>query len=98
MIDLYFTQADDLIERIGLAVRENVAADLKQFAHKLCGASATCGMQALVPILKRLEKMGTENQWTGSDSAFRDARRQLERIRAFLKNAATASGEKIPGE
>ena len=43
-------------------------------------------MNAIVPVLRELERQGREGVLTGADLLFAQAAKELERIRAFLKN------------
>jgi hypothetical protein len=57
-------------------------------AHKFVGASANCGMAAIVPALRVLEEMGRSGKLNGSEQALAQANGQLDRIRTFLAQNA----------
>ncbi len=84
LVDLYLSQADELLPQIEAAVSSEAASDLRQLAHKLAGASATCGMAAIVPALRQLEQMGAQGHLGEAAAACQECRRQLDRIRSFL--------------
>ena len=84
LVGLYFKQADGLITELGEAVRSRSAPEVKRVAHKFGGASSTCGMIAIVPTLRKLEELGTENRLAEADAFYEEALRQLERTRAFF--------------
>jgi PAS domain S-box-containing protein len=91
MIDLYISQADELMGKLDLAVKADAAKDIEQLAHKLCGASSTCGMTAIVASLRELERQGREGVLTNHAQVHAEAVQQLARIKEFL-NAQLASG------
>ena len=84
LVGLYFKQADVLITELGEAVRSRSAPEVKRVAHKFGGASSTCGMIAIVPTLRKLEELGTEDRLAEADAFYEEALRQLERTRAFF--------------
>jgi PAS domain S-box-containing protein len=89
LVDLYNTQAEELLASLKQAVSAGQAAEVKGFSHKLCGASATCGMNAIVPSLRELEAMGERGELSGAQEALETASREYIRIRGFLE-------EKVP--
>jgi HPt (histidine-containing phosphotransfer) domain-containing protein len=84
LLELYFDQADELISGLGTAVQNGSVEEVQYFAHKLGGASFNCGMTAIVPSLRELERLSREKNLTGSDKLFLDAAQQLTRIKEFL--------------
>ncbi|MEO5804530.1 MAG: response regulator [Verrucomicrobiota bacterium] len=86
LMELYFEQADQLVEGLGKAVQNGSVEEVQYFAHKLCGASFNCGMTAIVPSLRELERLSREKNLTGSDKLFAEAERQLARIKEFLSD------------
>lgn len=94
MIDLYLNQADELMGKLDTAVKVGAAKDVEQLAHKLCGASSTCGMNAIVAPLRELERQGREGVLTTHLQVYSDATDQLVRIKRFL-NDQLASGSAV---
>ena len=84
MIDMYLTQANLIVTNLGLAVQAGNAAEVASLAHKCVGSSATCGMNAVVPSLRELERLGKEGKLDGTQALHLEARRQLDRIQQFL--------------
>jgi HPt (histidine-containing phosphotransfer) domain-containing protein len=80
----YLEQAEEILSSMILAIEGRSAGELRELAHKLCGSSASCGMQAIVPPLRRLEQLGQAGQFDRVDEFYQDAVRQLYRIRRFL--------------
>jgi PAS domain S-box-containing protein len=56
LIELYLGQMSENIEKLKSAVRAENPVELKLVAHKSIGSSATCGMAAIVPALRDLER------------------------------------------
>src|ERR1017187_1933951 len=83
-ISTYLKQAHEIINSLDPAIHNGVAKDVQYLAHKLGGASSTLGMMAIVPSLAQLEHMGEAGQLNGAVEAHTEARKQLERISAFL--------------
>jgi two-component system sensor histidine kinase/response regulator len=88
MIDLYLAQSEELMENLAISIRRDAAHEVGQLAHKFVGASANCGMAAIVPALRVLEEMGRSGKLNGSEQALAQANGQLDRIRTFLAQNA----------
>jgi CheY-like chemotaxis protein len=86
IIDLYIEQSNQLIAELDAAIRAGSARTLEQCAHKFIGASANCGMTAIVPPLRELENMGRAGLLAGAEQSYADVRRQFERIQEFLNH------------
>ncbi len=72
------------LKELAAAVSANAAKDLERIAHKAAGASATCGMSAIVPPLRELEKQGRENQLDQASERVAQAETALSQINAYL--------------
>ena len=81
LVELYFAQAKDLMNGLRAAINSGSPKDVDHFAHKLVGASLACGMSAMVPPLRELEKLGKQGQLSGADALFERASRHLELTR-----------------
>ena len=60
------TQTTEQLGQLETAVRNGSAADVRRLAHSCAGASATCGMRRLVPLLRELEREGFEEKLVNS--------------------------------
>jgi len=78
LVDLYFAQAKDLMNGLRAAINSGSAKDVDHFAHKLVGASLACGMSAMVPPLRELEKRGKEGKLDDAEALYDRASRHLE--------------------
>jgi HPt (histidine-containing phosphotransfer) domain-containing protein len=81
LVELYFAQARDLMNGLRAAINSGSAKDVDHFAHKLVGASLACGMSAMVPPLRELEKRGKEGKLGDAEGLFDLASRHLELTR-----------------
>lgn len=84
LVTLYLEQTSEQIGQLKVAVGKGDAAAVRQLAHSCAGASATCGMKRLVPLLRTLERQGDEKNLTGASEICENAAQEFERIREFL--------------
>ncbi|HSH95973.1 MAG TPA: Hpt domain-containing protein, partial [Roseimicrobium sp.] len=84
MVDLYLTQADDLMGRLRIAIEGGSAKDIARLAHSFQGSSSSCGMNSIVAPLRELERMGKAGELPANDRLITEVTVQLERIRIFL--------------
>src|SRR4030095_1644391 len=56
--DLYLAQGEELLPAMETAIRNNDAKDVRSIAHRLRGASLSCGSNSIVPFLSELEELG----------------------------------------
>ena len=80
----YLEQAEEILALIALAIERRSAADIHQLAHKLGGSSASCGMDAIIRPLARLEQLGSSMALEQALELLQEVTIQLSRIRRFL--------------
>ncbi|HOC54364.1 MAG TPA: response regulator [Verrucomicrobiota bacterium] len=85
LVTLYLDQTAGQIERLEAAVQAGKAQEVRRLAHSCAGASATCGMTNLVPLLRELERQGAENALAGAEELSRKAGEEFTRIRSYLE-------------
>jgi HPt (histidine-containing phosphotransfer) domain-containing protein len=86
LVILYLTQTTEQMDKLHQAVATGNAAEVRRVAHSCAGASATCGMRHLVPLLRELERQGREGKLTNAGDLFEQAGREFKRIRLFLEH------------
>jgi CheY-like chemotaxis protein/HPt (histidine-containing phosphotransfer) domain-containing protein len=86
LTDLYLGQTTEQMESLKLAVEAGAVQEVERIAHKSAGASATCGMNAIVAPLRELERQGHEGKLSDAAALVSQASKELERIRIFLNN------------
>jgi len=90
---LYIDQTSGQLQQLDLAVKDADAQEIRRLAHSCAGASATCGMRKLVPLLRELERRGFEGQLTGCDDLYHDSVKEFGRIRLFLETSLSQQSE-----
>jgi len=92
LVTLYLDQTTTQLEQLEGAIQAQSSTEVRRLAHSCAGASATCGMRRLVPLLRELEHKGFENKLEGAAQICENASREFERIRTFLEaHLASAS-------
>jgi HPt (histidine-containing phosphotransfer) domain-containing protein len=91
------TQTTEQLRSLKTAVEANAVQEVERIAHKSAGASATCGMNSIVPALRELERQGREGKLSDATALAGQAAKELERIRAFLDNRRRTAGNTPAG-
>ena len=81
---LYLAQTTEELQHLKAAAEAGDVAEVERIAHKATGASATCGMNAIVRLLRELERQGSEGKLSDAVALVAQASEELERIRALL--------------
>jgi CheY-like chemotaxis protein/HPt (histidine-containing phosphotransfer) domain-containing protein len=89
--ELYFGQTAPQLAELRAAVLAGNVGEIRRLAHKVAGASATCGMNAIVAPMRRLEIEATENRLVEPLKAVEEGAAALERMRVFLEAYRAAS-------
>ncbi len=92
LVKLYVEQTGLQIQQLETAIREGEAAVVRRVAHSCAGASATCGMTDIVPLMREMERQGFEGKLTTAATVCAEAAREFVRICSFLA-PFTSSGE-----
>jgi CheY-like chemotaxis protein/nitrogen-specific signal transduction histidine kinase len=82
---LYLEQTTNQLSQIEAAIRQGNTEEVRRVAHSCAGASATCGMRRIVPLLRELEGLGLEGKLTNADELYRQAASEFGCIRHFLE-------------
>ena len=85
LVMLYLSQTSEQMEQLEAAIGAGEAAEVRRLAHSCAGASSTCGMRRLVPLLRELERQGLEGKLTNAADIWEQAGREFAQIRAFLE-------------
>ena len=85
LVALYIAEADEHLKSIESAIRTGSVTELGHLAHSFIGASTNCGMVAIVPSLRHLERLSKEGKLAGADHVLVEVLRQHQRIRQFLQ-------------
>jgi len=98
LVTLYLDQTTTQLEQLEAAIQSQSASEVRRLAHSCAGASATCGMRHLVPMLRELESMGFESKLDGAAQICENANREFDRIRAFLEAHLASCSNSDGGE
>jgi HPt (histidine-containing phosphotransfer) domain-containing protein len=84
LVSLYLNQTVEQLAQLDAAVRNNQAQDARRVAHSCAGASATCGVTKLVPLLREMERQGMQGQLTSGPELMDQIRKEFARVREVL--------------
>jgi CheY-like chemotaxis protein len=86
LVELYLKQTTEQMQRLEMAIKAGSANEVRRTAHSCAGASATCGVRELVPLLRDLEKQGHEGNLANAHPIWVQADREFSRARTFLQD------------
>ena len=84
LVELYLKQTAGQMEQLEAAVRANDADAVRRVAHSCAGASSTCGVRKLPPLLRELERQGQEGKLTSAKELYEQTIKEFEKVRGFL--------------
>jgi HPt (histidine-containing phosphotransfer) domain-containing protein len=85
-LDQNILRPEDLIKKLSAAIQSGAAKEVTELAHEDVGATASCGMTAIVPALQELERLGRSGFLSGAEQSLAAASGQVSRIKYFLTN------------
>jgi HPt (histidine-containing phosphotransfer) domain-containing protein len=84
-------QTTDQLAQIREAIDAQQPEQVSRVAHSCAGASATCGMVAVLPLLRQLEQGAAAGDLSSARELFQAVTREFHRIRGHLEtHSATA--------
>ncbi len=83
--DLYLEQGAELLPAMEMAIRNNDPKHVRSIAHRLRGASLSCGSNSIVPFLNELEELGNSGNLATASVLYQKASSEFAEIRSFLK-------------
>ncbi|MBW0000043.1 MAG: response regulator [Verrucomicrobia bacterium] len=84
LVQAYLEETTAFLARLRTAMQAGDANAVAQLAHQHVGASANCGIVAVVPVLREIESLGKSQRVRDAGPAYMELVRQLERTNAFL--------------
>lgn len=93
LVTLYLNQTAEQLEHLEVAIAQGAPVEVRRVAHSCAGASATCGMRRLVPLLRELERQGLEGQLTDAETLCHQAQSEFQLIRSFLEEVLARPSE-----
>lgn len=88
---LYVKQTSEQLDQLQKAVKTSDAPSIRRIAHSCAGASATCGMKRIVPLLREMERQGDEGKLTSTTELYTQVVAEFELIRTTLAPYLTPS-------
>src|SRR5207302_1839054 len=85
LVTLYIDQTADQLVQLDAAMLSADAPAVRRLAHSCAGASATCGIRRMVPLLRDLERQSSEGQLANAPQLCEQLGREFERARNFLE-------------
>ncbi|HOX56557.1 MAG TPA: response regulator [Candidatus Paceibacterota bacterium] len=85
LVTLYLTQTSEQLQQLEKAVQAGKPEEVRRLAHSCAGASATCGIRRLVPLLRELERRGVENTLANAADLSHQAGEEFQCVRDFLE-------------
>src|SRR5262249_44655186 len=85
LVSLYVKQTADQLEQIRLALVEPNAERASRLAHSCAGASATCGMTAIVPLLRQVETLARDGDLAAAAQVLPSIQAEFERLQQYLQ-------------
>jgi CheY-like chemotaxis protein/nitrogen-specific signal transduction histidine kinase len=84
LVELYLQQTVKQVQQLIAAVQVANADEVKRVAHSCSGASSTCGMTGMVPLLRELERQGNHGLQPNAAQLAQEVDREFQRIQTFL--------------
>ncbi|HVV00553.1 MAG TPA: response regulator, partial [Verrucomicrobiae bacterium] len=85
LVTLYLEQTSAQLEQLETAVQAGNAGDIRRLAHSCAGASATCGIRRIAPLLRELERHGHDNVLAGCGELLARIQREFETVKNFFQ-------------
>jgi CheY-like chemotaxis protein/HPt (histidine-containing phosphotransfer) domain-containing protein len=85
LVTLYLKQTGEQLGQIQSALTQKELTTVSRVAHSCAGASATCGMMAIVPILRHLEQASGAGDAAASARFGKEAAAEFERIKIYFQ-------------
>ena len=80
LINLYLDQTRKQLDQLQAAVTTGNAPEVRRIAHSSAGASATCGMVTMAPLLRELEHLGVQEKLDGAAALTAQCEVEFKRV------------------
>jgi HPt (histidine-containing phosphotransfer) domain-containing protein len=84
LMDLYFGQADTIMAGLREAIAAGNVGEVDHLSHKLGGSSMACGMSAVIPAARELERNAKAGHLQGADGWFALVCQELAAVRRYM--------------
>ena len=86
LVTIYLRQTTEQIDNIVSALQAGEATRVARVAHSCAGASATCGMHRIAPLLRRVEELANEGDLEAIAEVVTQVRGEFNVIKEVLTN------------
>ena len=84
LVSLYLKQTSEQLAQLEAAATAGNAKEVRRLSHSCAGASATCGMIRLAPLLREIERLAEDGVLTDMPRLVAEVQGEFARIRDFL--------------
>jgi CheY-like chemotaxis protein/HPt (histidine-containing phosphotransfer) domain-containing protein len=85
LVTLYVKQTTEQLEQIRTALLEPDSDRASRLAHSCAGASATCGMTAIVPLLRQVEILARDGELGAAAQVMPSVQAEFQRLQQYLQ-------------
>jgi two-component system sensor histidine kinase/response regulator len=84
ILTLYLNDMSKSLDQMEIALKSSDHAEIESIAHSCAGASAICGMTAVVALLRELETAGRTHNLTNAAGTLAEAKKEFKRVQTYL--------------
>ena len=92
LLDLYLEQTPMTLEKLKAAVAAGNAGEIQRLAHNSVGASASCGIVRMVPVMRLIENCGQTGRLEEAEAMLKQASAEFGRVQEFIRARVSAQG------
>jgi CheY-like chemotaxis protein/HPt (histidine-containing phosphotransfer) domain-containing protein len=97
LVSLYVQQTTQQLNQLRAAVAAGHAAEVRRVAHSCAGASATCGMRRITPLLRQMEARAEAGELAELPRLLAQAEEEFRRIQLELQPFLSSEGSSSLG-
>jgi len=97
LVSLYVQQTTQQLNQLRAAVAAGHAAEVRRVAHSCAGASATCGMRRITPLLRQMEARAEAGELAELPRLLAEAEEEFRRIQLELQPFLSSEGSSSLG-
>jgi CheY-like chemotaxis protein len=88
LVSLYLKQTQEQLDQLQMALTAGDPPKVSRTAHSCAGASGTCGMTRIVPMLRDIEQLAAAGDLTGVAKILPQVTHEFERIKDYFKHCS----------
>jgi CheY-like chemotaxis protein/HPt (histidine-containing phosphotransfer) domain-containing protein len=86
LVNMYLGQTSGLIKQINEAMPRSACKEVEQYAHKICGSSANCGVQDMVQLFRNVEHLSRDGKIEEIPAPLEVAISEYQRVKEYLES------------